>query len=243
MKIKHHFGHHQMMEVHAVAQQRVVFAPKNQIFWKVWRRSQLQYKIFATKLKYIWSVFSFLGSQNLDAESESCSSSMESATEEDRVALQISDKMKTFLEFDQKMITKMDKLVNLPAKIPVVTILENYVKYYSIKLICEPSGTDVPRRRNSSAKMEKKEKDYDKIKNRFVGHLNVRCRTIINEQIKHLPFSYSINLRKEVADGLRIYFDFLLKDYLLYNQEKEQANILLSEENLKNFTYIGSERQ
>lgn len=46
-----------------------------------------------------------------------------------------------------------------------------------------------------------------------------------------------------MADGLRIYFDFTLKDQLLYRQERDQANALLAEENLKNFTYIASERQ
>lgn len=54
---------------------------------------------------------------------------------------------------------------------------------------------------------------------------------------------FSINLRKEVADGLRIYFDFILKDYLLYKQEIQQASVLLSPENLKNFTYVGSEKE
>lgn len=102
----------------------------------------------------------------VDPETESCSSSVESTTEEDRVALNISERLKQFLEMDHSMITKNDKLVNLPAKIPVVTILENYVKYYSIKTICGPVHTDAPKRRNSSAKVEKKEKDYDKIKMR-----------------------------------------------------------------------------
>lgn len=46
-----------------------------------------------------------------------------------------------------------------------------------------------------------------------------------------------------MADGLRIYFDFILKDYLLYKQEIEQASILLSTDYLKNFTYISSEKQ
>lgn len=55
--------------------------------------------------------------------------------------------------------------------------------------------------------------------------------------------SFSINLRKEVADGLRIYFDFVLNDYLLYKQEQDQANALLSDDFLKNFAYIGSETQ
>lgn len=55
-------------------------------------------------------------------------------------------------------------------------------------------------------------------------------------------FIHSISLRKEVADGLRIYFDFILRDYLLYKQEREQALQLLSPENLHNFSYIGSEK-
>lgn len=46
-----------------------------------------------------------------------------------------------------------------------------------------------------------------------------------------------------MADGLRIYFDFILKDYLLYKQELEQASILLSTDYLKSFTYICSEKQ
>lgn len=102
----------------------------------------------------------------IEHESESCSSSAESFIEEDRVALQISENLKRFLEYDYHMITKQNKLVNLPAKIPVVTILENFVKYYSIKSICEPTTIDGPRRRNSAAKSEKREKDYDKIKTR-----------------------------------------------------------------------------
>lgn len=105
---------------------------------------------------------------NFDHESESCGSSIESSAEEDRVQLQISEHMKKFLEYDFDMITKQNKLVNLPAKIPVVAILENFVKYFSIKSICGPVGTEGPRRRNSSAKNDKKEKDYDKIKNKLV---------------------------------------------------------------------------
>lgn len=97
-------------------------------------------------------------------EMESCDSSAESVIEEDRVALQMSHNLKRFLEYDFRMITKQNKVVNLPAKIPVVTILENFVKFYSIKSICGP--IDGPRRRNSSAKNEKKEKDYDDLKAR-----------------------------------------------------------------------------
>jgi len=34
-----------------------------------------------------------------------------------------------------------------------------------------------------------------------------------------------LNICKEVADGLRIYFDFTLKPLLLYEQEKAQAEL------------------
>lgn len=153
-----------------------------------------------------------------DVDTESYSSSVESINEDDRVYLQIGEQLKSYLEYDYMMIMKNNKLINLPEKIPVITILENYVKHCSIKEITCPAPIDHSRRRNSSAKMDKREKNYEKL-------------------------SISINVRKEVADGLRTYFDFTLKDYLLYKPEKEQASTLLSAENLKNFTYIASERQ
>lgn len=59
---------------------------------------------------------------------------------------------------------------------------------------------------------------------------------------KNMLSNFSISLRKETADGLRIYFDFILRDYLLYKNEREQASVLLSPENLRNYTYIGSEK-
>lgn len=56
----------------------------------------------------------------------------------------------------------------------------------------------------------------------------------------HNFFFHSVALLKEVADGLRIYFDFTISEYLLYKEEREYALSLLSEENLKNFTYVAS---
>lgn len=43
-----------------------------------------------------------------------------------------------------------------------------------------------------------------------------------------------------MADGLRIYFDFTITDYLLYKEEEEYALSYLSEENLKSFTYVAT---
>lgn len=117
-----------------------------------------------------------LGTNEIDT--ESYSSSVESTNEDDRVYLQIGDQLKVALEHDWNMITKCDRLVNLPAKIPVITILENFVKHYSIKAISCPTQIDVPRRRNSSAKVDKREKDYEKLSNRFVNlqHTNLFLR-------------------------------------------------------------------
>lgn len=103
-----------------------------------------------------------------DPDTESNSSSVESVTEEDRVYLQIGDILKTQLEFDWKMVTQNNRLVAIPAQMPVITILENYVKHFSIKAITCPSQLEAPRRRNSSAKMERREKDYEKLMKRLV---------------------------------------------------------------------------
>jgi male-specific lethal 3 len=42
--------------------------------------------------------------------------------------------------------------------------------------------------------------------------------------------SSSLNICKEVVDGVRIYFDFTLSDLLLYNQEREQFEQLKSQQ-------------
>lgn len=47
---------------------------------------------------------------------------------------------------------------------------------------------------------------------------------------------------KEVADGLRVYFNFILKDFLLYPEEKKDIEELLSEENLRSFKFDPGEQ-
>lgn len=147
-----------------------------------------------------------------------CYSSSESSQEEEKLYIQMGDILKTHLEYDVNMITKEQKLVNLPSKVPVIAILENFVRYFALKQVCgispDPSKS---KRRNSQAKFEnKRERELE------------RMRT-------------NIELCKEVADGLRIYFDFTLKSHLLYEQEKKQAEVMLLSENLKHFTYIASD--
>lgn len=41
---------------------------------------------------------------------------------------------------------------------------------------------------------------------------------------------FSLNICKEVVDGVRIYFDFTLSDLLLYNQEREQFEQLRNQQ-------------
>ncbi|XP_055638458.1 male-specific lethal 3 homolog [Toxorhynchites rutilus septentrionalis] len=152
----------------------------------------------------------------LDGDTEYYSSSVESSHEEDKVYIQVGDKLKRYLEFDHSMISE-NNLIEIPAKIPIVTILENFVRHYTIRQLFDLGQEQAKhRRRNSSfLKGDQKTKDYEAIR-------------------------ANVELCKEVADGLRLYFDFTLKDYLLYPRERHQAELVLSEEYLTNFTYIAT---
>uniref|UniRef100_A0AAG5CXR9 Protein male-specific lethal-3 n=1 Tax=Anopheles atroparvus TaxID=41427 RepID=A0AAG5CXR9_ANOAO len=156
---------------------------------------------------------------NMDDMDEYYSSSVESTQEEEKVYLQAGTKIRKHLDLDQHLIFVENMWVELPAKLPVVTILEDFVRYYTIRQLfeCGHQEQTKSRRRNSSAlRSEQKIRDYEQIRT-------------------------NVELCKEVADGLRVYFDFTLQDYLLYPQEKAQAEIVLAEENLSQFTYIASQ--
>ncbi|XP_321146.6 protein male-specific lethal-3 [Anopheles gambiae] len=155
---------------------------------------------------------------HIDDMDEYYSSSVESSHEEEKVYLQAGSKFRKHLDLDQHLIVSGTMLVELPAKQPVVTILEDFVRYYTIRQLfeCGHQEQTKSRRRNSSAvRTEHKVRDYEQIRT-------------------------NVELCKEVADGLRVYFDFTLQDYLLYPQEKPQAQIVLAEDNLRSFTYIAS---
>ncbi|KAL1378490.1 hypothetical protein pipiens_003976 [Culex pipiens pipiens] len=153
---------------------------------------------------------------DVDTEYYSNSSSVESNHEEDKVYLQVGDKLKKFLEFDYRMISE-GTLTEIPVKLPIVTILENFVRHYTIRQLFDLGQEQAKMRRRNSLfqKGDQKTKDYEAIRT-------------------------NVELCKEVADGLRLYFDFTLKDYLLYPQERQQAELVLSDEYLSNFTYIAS---
>uniref|UniRef100_A0A182PC43 Protein male-specific lethal-3 n=1 Tax=Anopheles epiroticus TaxID=199890 RepID=A0A182PC43_9DIPT len=156
---------------------------------------------------------------HIDDMDEYYSSSVESSHEEEKVYLQAGSKFRKYLDLDQHLIVSGAMLVELPAKQPVVTILEDFVRYYTIRQLfeCGHQEQTKSRRRNSSAvRPEHKIRDYEQIRT-------------------------NVELCKEVADGLRVYFDFTLQDYLLYPQEKPQAQVVLAEEHLRSFTYIASQ--
>lgn len=152
-----------------------------------------------------------------DCETESCGSSIESFHDDDRVLLKVSERLKQYLEYDYEMTVRNGKQHILPARIPVLGILESFVKQSAVKLVFSVSSQNESssRRRNTSLRPDKREREFEKIAN-------------------------TVSILKEVADGLRIYFDFTLADNLLYKEEKEYATSLLSEENLKNFSYVPS---
>ena len=128
--------------------------------------------------------------------------------------MQIGDKLKRYLEEDYHRICGQSRHTKIPAELPISTILENFVRHYAIKQICGNNQEQCKqRRRSSQTKSEPKTKDYEHMK---------AC----------------IELSKEVADGLRLYFDFTVKDYLLYEQEVEYMGYFLSPEYLNEVRYI-----
>jgi male-specific lethal 3 len=103
---------------------------------------------------------------SIEFETDYYSSSIESTHEDDKIGLQIGTMLKKVLENDYHFV-KNHKLASLPAKLPVWQILENFVRHYTIKLICGPTH-DQPqqrRRRNSQAVRESKVKEHDRMQN------------------------------------------------------------------------------
>lgn len=107
----------------------------------------------------------------LDCETDSCCSSVESFhADEDRCMLRISERLRQYLEYDYDMIVKYNKQHTLPSRIPVVAILENFVKQTALKMVFSNSHTDVVgggtrRCRTTQQRSDKKEKEFDKIVN------------------------------------------------------------------------------
>lgn len=79
--------------------------------------------------------------------------------------LRLSERLRQYLEYDHDMIVKYAKQHALPSRMPVVAILESFVKQTALKMVFTSNQTEGPPRRRTTTQRaaEKKEKDVDKI--------------------------------------------------------------------------------
>ncbi|XP_001353340.1 protein male-specific lethal-3 [Drosophila pseudoobscura] len=126
--------------------------------------------------------------------------------QEDRVMLRISERLREYMEYDYNMIVKLGKQHAMPARMPIICILENFVKQRAVELAI---GIKQDSKRNTQSRNARMEREYDRVMS-------------------------NVCMLKEVVDGLRIYFEFHVEDHLLYKEEKEYAYNYLTDDNLKN---------
>ena len=93
--------------------------------------------------------------------------------DEERVQLRISERLREYMEYDYDMITKYKKQHILPARTPVILILENFVKQTAMKMISSVlHAQEGTRRRSTQQRGDKKEKELDKIISTYVKQCN-----------------------------------------------------------------------
>lgn len=126
---------------------------------------------------------------------------------EERIPMEVSTGLKRLLEHDCTLINQQNKVLKLPAEPNVVTILEGFVKHCAVNQLCN-SHTAA----GSSKNGQSQRYSYKYLHHKQPQDLDSICR--------------NLTICKEVADGLRVYFDFTLADLLLYSQEKVQFSEL-----------------
>ncbi|XP_075226265.1 male-specific lethal 3 isoform X2 [Lycorma delicatula] len=141
--------------------------------------------------------------RSLPEAARSHESSSESSSEEDPITIPIPEGLKKLLELDYCLINQENKLVKLPIKYNVLSILEGYVKDCATKALSNTQSENEKPMRSSSSTSQNPVKSVESLRNK-------------------------LNLCKEVVDGLRVYFDFTLKDLLLYQKEKEQYSRVIA---------------
>ncbi|XP_033122388.1 male-specific lethal 3 homolog [Anneissia japonica] len=133
-----------------------------------------------------------------DEDSNDSSSDDEEETE---VPIIIPAALISKLEEDCYTINCKHKLVKLPCTPTVLTILEDYIKYFAVSI--DKQAKSVPATYLTSAGTQK--------------------------EIPQPPApTNNLKLCKEVMDGLRIMFDFMLPACLLYLPEKKQYEVLVA---------------
>lgn len=82
--------------------------------------------------------------------------------QEDRVMLRISERLREYMEYDYNMVCKLGKEHALPARMPIVTILENFVKQRAVELAIGIKQ-DSSRARNTQSRNARMEREYDRV--------------------------------------------------------------------------------
>lgn len=118
----------------------------------------------------------------------------------------ITPRMRTFLESDYSRIKQENRVVRLPCSPTAVEILQLWMTEYiysRIRLMCYKKGQLKPVPPNKTS--------------------NVTIKNVLTHA----------NLCHEVADGLRVYMDFMLKTVLLYDEERTQYRCFIPSDEFK----------
>ncbi|KAH8362765.1 hypothetical protein KR084_000837 [Drosophila pseudotakahashii] len=132
--------------------------------------------------------------------------------QEDRIMMRVSERLRELIEYDRNMVKILGKQHALPARVPIVTIMENFIKQRAVELAIGIKQ-DSSRARNTQSRNARMEREYDRVMS-------------------------NVCMLKEVVDGLRIYFEFHLDDHLLYKEEKEYIHNYLTDDNMRNCSLI-----
>ncbi|XP_034249019.1 protein male-specific lethal-3 [Thrips palmi] len=134
---------------------------------------------------------------------------------EERIPMEVPTGLRRLLEHDCSLINDLNKVLQLPAEPNVVTILEGFVKHCAVNQLCN-SHSAAASATGASKNGQSQRYSYKYLHSNKSQDLDSICR--------------NLTICKEVADGLRVYFDFTLADLLLYSHEKAQfAEITKSE--------------
>ncbi|XP_043358068.1 male-specific lethal 3 homolog isoform X2 [Dermochelys coriacea] len=114
--------------------------------------------------------------------------------EERAISIEIPEILKKKLEEDCYYINRRKRLVKLPCQRNIITILESYVKHFAI---------------NAAFSANERSRHHQ-----MTSHVNMN--------LHYVPPEKNVELCKEMVDGLRITFDFILPLILLYPYEQAQ---------------------
>uniref|UniRef100_A0A674I3P8 Chromo domain-containing protein n=1 Tax=Terrapene triunguis TaxID=2587831 RepID=A0A674I3P8_9SAUR len=114
--------------------------------------------------------------------------------EERAISIEIPEVLKKKLEEDCYYINRRKRLVKLPCQRNIITILESYVKNFAI---------------NAAFSANERSRHHQ-----MTSHVNMN--------LHYVPPEKNVELCKEMVDGLRITFDFILPLILLYPYEQAQ---------------------